>query len=85
VSTVPPIRRENLVDADPATAFGIHRAYRPMVAAGGAERLRTGASVEFSLLPEPFIPGRPAPMPEEPPRVACTAIMRAAAASSKLR
>jgi len=29
-------------------------------------------------------PGRRAPMPEERPRVACTAIVRAAAASSKL-
>ena len=36
------------------------------------------------LLPGPFTPGRPAPMPEEPPRVVCTAIMRAAAVSSKL-
>jgi hypothetical protein len=29
-----------------------------------------------SLLPEPFIPGRPAPMPEEPPWVVCVAIIR---------
>jgi hypothetical protein len=29
--------------------------------------------------------GRPAPIPEEAPRVVCTATMRAAAASSRLR
>ncbi len=44
-----------------------------------------GAGCAPASCPSPFTPERPAPMPEEPPRVVCTAIMRAAAASSKLR
>ena len=37
-----------------------------------------GCRVCTRLLPEPFTPGRPVPMLEEPPRVVCTAILRAA-------
>ena len=57
MSTVPPIRREILVDADPAAAFEVFTAW-PSVAAGGAQRARPlGTATRFATEDDASVAG----------------------------
>ena len=61
------------------------RGTRSAPAAHGCLSARRADVGGFPRPGKPFTPGRPAPISAEAPRVVCTATMRAATASSKLR